>query len=128
MTTERIDVQDDGRRCHCCGETLDRCRETYRGSTAPATAIDALAVMDAIGGWAREVSDQFIDSEEGMRAEYVQDLRNYREARAAVAELIEISNAIAAHNRGNDRFTPHRVPSVKWERWRAALARVGGAS
>lgn len=30
--------------------------------------IDVLAVMDAIDGWAREVSEQFIDSEDGMRA------------------------------------------------------------
>lgn len=40
-----VDVQN-GRRCHCCGEAFDRCRETYRGT--PAT-VDVLAVMDASG-------------------------------------------------------------------------------
>lgn len=58
--------------------------------------INVLASMEAIDGWAREVSDQYIDSEEGMRADYANDLRASREARAAVAELIEAGGRLTA--------------------------------
>jgi hypothetical protein len=51
--------------------------------------VDVLAAMDAVESWAREVSDQHIDGEDGLRQAYVQDLRDFRTARAAVAELIE---------------------------------------
>jgi hypothetical protein len=51
--------------------------------------VDVLAAMDAVESWAREVSDQHIDGEDGLRQAYVQDFRDFRTARAAVAELIE---------------------------------------
>ena len=55
---------------------------------------DVLAVMDAVEGWAREVSDEFIDGSD-FRTEYARDLRDFREARAAVAELIAAAREAA---------------------------------
>jgi hypothetical protein len=82
--------------------------------------VDVLAVMDAIDGWAREVSDEFIDGSD-FRAEYARDLRDFREARSAVAELIDVGHSALAALAENGEW-PNTTDAL-----RAALARVGAA-
>lgn len=83
-----VDVLADDRRCHCCGESFARCRETYRGTNA---AVDVLKVIERDTGDANqyryEHPEMYSDGERELaRAES-------NAARAAVAELIEACEA-----------------------------------
>ena len=44
-----IHVQSDELRCHCCGESLDRCRDTYRGMSAPTAPSFSIIEVPAFG-------------------------------------------------------------------------------
>lgn len=68
--------------------------------------VDVLAVLDAVDGWAREVSDEYIDGQDGLRAEYAKDLKDFREVRSIVSRLIATSrrvrDAFAAHGKSDN--------------------------
>ncbi len=53
-----IHVQPDELRCHCCGESVDRCRETYRGMSATTAPSYAIIEVPAFGMRLRVVKDE----------------------------------------------------------------------
>lgn len=84
-----------------------------------ATKVDVLAVLEALEGWAREVSDEFIDGGE-FRAEYTRDLRDARDARAAIAELI--ASATGVLDAESNSYNACEVPCAALNRLASALA------
>jgi hypothetical protein len=98
-----------------------------------AAKVDVLAVLDAVGEWAREVSDEYLDGAEGMRSQYAQDLRDGRDAERLVGELIQAGSRVTAAfrangSRSNGGFDPklHQECEAAVVSLDRVLARIGG--
>ncbi|HGM6612795.1 hypothetical protein [Stenotrophomonas maltophilia] len=109
-----VHVQPHKQRCHCCGESVDRCRETYRGMTA---SIDVLAVLDLAACRERDAG-----MPDGVQLA----------ARAAVAELIaadeEYNRAREAWLGSPGNHDEFQATRDAWKRRLEALARVKGGA
>lgn len=88
--------------------------------------VDVLAVMDR----AANCAEAYEDTQKGLHAEHARfHRRELREARAAVAELVEAGKALsfAAQTTGGTAGRDETLVAAI-DRFSAALARVGGAA
>ncbi|WP_164171503.1 hypothetical protein [Stenotrophomonas maltophilia] len=110
-----VHVQPHEQRCHCCGESIERCRETYRGMSAP---VDVLALLDALCERAAS----------GDPSEY----REVNSLRDAVTDLIaadsEYDRARAAWLSNPSKHDEFLAARAAWDRRAAALVRVKGGA